>query len=66
MNIREIEEEIKRLETSKTTYENCNKLAILYTVRNGLAEKPDTKQSFAVAGSSEFCKERPCKGLASP
>lgn len=54
MNIREINEEIKRLEASKTTYENCNKLAILYTVRDGLTEKPDTQRSFAVAGSSEF------------
>lgn len=53
MNIREIEKEIRILEQSKTTYENCNRLAILYTVRNGLTEKPDTKQSYAL-GSSEF------------
>ena len=35
MNINEIDEEIKKLEQNEyTTYGNCYKLAVLYTVRD--------------------------------
>ena len=34
LNIKEIEEEIKKLENSETTYRNCEKLAILYIVKD--------------------------------
>ena len=39
LNIEEIHEEIKKLENcDHTTYEVCQKLAILYTVRNNYTE----------------------------
>lgn len=34
MDLEEIEAEIQRLEQSKTTYDNCTKLAVLYSIRD--------------------------------
>lgn len=36
MDIRVIEDEIEQLEQAETSFENCNELAILYTVRDHL------------------------------
>ena len=41
MDITEVEKEIRRYEAEKTTWSNCEKLAILYTVKDHLRE--DTK-----------------------
>lgn len=37
IDLKEIDEEIERLEHSETTYGNCEKLSVLYTVRNELS-----------------------------
>lgn len=43
INIKEIDEEIKKLESKDyTTYDVCEKLAILYTVKNNF--KPSAQQ----------------------
>ena len=43
LNIKEINQEIKTLENSEiTSYPICQKLAILYTVRDHLEKHPDT------------------------
>ena len=39
IDINEINDTIRTLEAGDTTYENCMKLASLYTVRNHLADK---------------------------
>ncbi len=39
INLREIEEAIKQLEAGAATYNNCAKLASLYTVRDELMKK---------------------------
>lgn len=41
----EIEREIERLEQSETTYGNCERLSILYNVRNNAAIKSRAAQS---------------------
>lgn len=43
MDVREINSEIKRLENSDTTYTNCDKLATLYAVRDGLNPNQEMK-----------------------
>lgn len=37
MNMHEIDDEIYKLENGDTTWRNCEKLAILYNVKNGLS-----------------------------
>lgn len=56
MNLNEITREIQRLEQSETNYANCEKLAYLYTVRNGLTDREsEPKQTYSyVSGASEF------------
>lgn len=39
LNLREIEEAIKELESGSSTYNNCMKLASLYIVRDELMKK---------------------------
>lgn len=52
MNIGEIKNEIKRLENENTTYENCSKLAMLYSIVDHLGQdKPKVSASY---GSTEF------------
>lgn len=58
IDLNEIEDEIRRLEHSDTNYSNCEKLSILYTVRDGLTtvnnmDSPTTSYSYAPA-PSEF------------
>lgn len=47
MNIREIESEIEKLEHDATTYQNCSKLAVLYSVRDHLADVPAPREEVA-------------------
>ena len=58
MDIREINEEIKRLENGATNYSAVEKLALLYTVRDHLGtpqeDKPVTGYSYELAPQSEF------------
>lgn len=66
MNMNEISEEINRLEGAETNYTNCDKLATLYTVRNGLkgpqsmgASAPGTMKhsySYSVSPETDFVK----------
>ena len=49
MSATEIQEEIDRLENEETTYGNCTKLAVLYTVRENYRQLPSSSY-----GSSEF------------
>jgi hypothetical protein len=51
MNIREIEKEISVLEQSETNYSNCQKLAILYEVRNGLVRDEKPSKAYSLEGS---------------
>lgn len=45
MNINEIDEEIKKLEQNEyTTYGNCYKLAVLYTVRDHFPKEKKGKE----------------------
>lgn len=53
MDIQEIREEIKKLEDSETTYQNCSKLSVLYSVVDHL-DKTKTKEVAYSYGSSEF------------
>lgn len=39
INLREVEEAIRELQTSSSTYNNCMKLASLYIVRDELRQK---------------------------
>ena len=58
MDIREINEEIKRLENGATNYSAVEKLALLYTVRDHLGtpkeDNPATGYSYQPAPKSEF------------
>lgn len=53
IDIDEINEEIERLERGATTYSSCEKLSVLYAVRNN-ARIQDSGYSYAEAPSSEF------------
>lgn len=59
MNMQEIDDEIAKLEHSDTTWHNCEKLSVLYGVKNGIhkanTEAPveQTKIAYSYA-SSEF------------
>lgn len=58
MNATEIQEEIERLEKEETSYSNCVKLAVLYTVLNNYRDQQPTSSY----GSSEFllvCSQQP-------
>ncbi len=55
----ELEQEIARLENSDTTYANCEKLSVLYAVRDGLpASERQFRQteaySYAADAKTEF------------
>lgn len=60
IDISDVENTIKDLEKSGTSYYNCAKLADLYTVRNEYYNKrnknikDDTKMEYSYAGKSEF------------
>lgn len=62
MDIKEVEKEIAELEIGPTTYSACEKLAMLYGVRNGMRKQEPQKEatlppygySFASEPSSEF------------
>lgn len=51
MDMHEIEKEISILEQSDTTYQNCSKLAVLYSIRDHQSKKKMAEYSHA---SSEF------------
>lgn len=53
IDMNEINEEIERLERGATTYSSCEKLSVLYAVRNN-ARNQDSGYSYAEAPSSEF------------
>lgn len=61
IDLDEINDEIARLEHGKTTYASCEKLSVLYTVRDKLMP-PEAKEqrvsareySYAAAPESEF------------
>ena len=74
INLDEIEDEINRLEHGNTTYSACEKLSVLYTVRNQLSQGDCPKQaeesyssySFAAEPKSEFLKvvaDAPLEGV---
>lgn len=69
LDMHEIDAEITRLENSETTYHNCEKLSVLYAVRDGYAQedKPVTAHrsaySYASAPSSEFVSAVKSKSL---
>lgn len=46
MNMQEIDDEIAKLEHSDTTWGNCEKLSILYNVKNGIV--PNTKMESPI------------------
>lgn len=55
LDYNEIEQEIERLENSKTSYTTCEKLAVLYAVRN--PKQARTRQySYAEAPKSDFLR----------
>ena len=61
MDIREIEQEIERLEARPTSYTQCEKLAILHAVRDRYREPEEpapnlirSTYSYAPAPASEF------------
>lgn len=56
ININEINDEIEKLEHSETTYRNCEKLSILYAVRNNFSNYiPSSESHYSYADeSSEF------------
>lgn len=54
MNVQEVKDEVKRLEGSETTYENCCKLAVLYSIVDHLDGMQKTKITGQSFGSSEF------------
>lgn len=62
MNMQEIDDEIAKLEHSDSTWSNCEKLSILYGVKNGIIDKTTTepnvkreKEQIAYSyASSEF------------
>ena len=47
INLREVEEAIKQLESSSATYNNCTKLASLYIVRDELMKKESGYTSYS-------------------
>ena len=51
MNSDEIRAEIIRLEKEETTYQNCSKLAVLYSVIEHLGKQEPAEYSY---GESEF------------
>lgn len=53
MDINEIRTEIERLEQNETTYENCSKLAVLYSVRDHFKDQKDMLAGYSY-GRSEF------------
>lgn len=60
MNVQVIEDEIIKLEHSDTTWQNCEKLASLYIVRDHLKEPPEREtlsvsyETVSRVGGSEF------------
>ena len=57
MDIEEIKREITNLENGDTTYGACERLSILYNVRNNLVAAPEVNQesySFDTHPTSEF------------
>lgn len=59
MDIDEIKREITNLENGDTTYGACERLSILYNVRNNLVAAPEVEQerySFDAQPTSEFMK----------
>lgn len=52
MDMHEIEDEIKRLEGQKVSYDNCTKLAVLYSIRDHHQEKVNVN----ARASSEFIR----------
>ena len=54
MDIREINGEIKRLEATETNYQNCNRLAILYVIRDHLDNSNVAPAAEYLPRDSEF------------
>ena len=52
IDIQEIEDEIKKVEAGELTYQNCTKLAVLYSVLN--QNQPKKNIAEYSYGSSEF------------
>lgn len=72
LDLKEIEGEISRLENGSTTYHACEKLSVLYAVRNNLGIYEDKNQrvynssySYANAPKSEFMEAVEGKDTAS-
>lgn len=64
MDIQEINVEIEKLEQSETNYQNCSKLAVLYSIRDHYRD--NTKMARYSYGSSEFLltvSEAPMDGV---
>lgn len=51
MDIKEIRDEVNRLEQSETNYQNCQRLSVLYSILDHHQTKKETRYSGA---SSEF------------
>ena len=51
MDIKEIEVEIDKLEQAETNYQNCSKLAVLYTIKDHFKSKKTAGYSYS---ASEF------------
>lgn len=60
MNIGEIEAEIERLEKGETTFQNCSKLAVLYSIVDHTKKEKEHVASYSYA-SSEFLQI--CSGV---
>ena len=54
MNIGEIDAEIKRLEAEDTNYQNCTRLAVLYSIKDHFSANKPAKQADYSYASSEF------------
>ena len=55
IDLEEINREITRLEHADTTYANCERLSVLYSVRDKLSpEEPAEQYSFASVPTSDF------------
>lgn len=53
MDMAEIEREIRKVEADRTSWNNCERLAVLYTVRDHQPEPRPVEYSYAPAASVE-------------
>lgn len=62
MNMNEIEKEIARLEEAETNWDNCEKLHILYAIRQKQAV-PEKRYSYARSEFTQIASEVPFEHL---